>query len=117
LKCLTPEEISSGLDGAVAEKHNFHIESPLWYYILKEAQIQQQGNRLGQLGSCILAEVFIGLLEADSSSFLACNPEWQPTLPAQVPGTFTMSDLLNFVGELNPIGDRNANISVPVAVG
>lgn len=117
LKCLTPEEISSGLDGAVAEKHNFHLESPLWYYILKEAQIQQQGNRLGQVGSCILAEVFIGLLEADSSSFLACNPEWQPTLPAQVPGTFTMSDLLNFVGELNPIGDRNANISVPVAVG
>jgi len=116
-KPLTKTEICTGADGLVAEKHNFHIESPLWYYILKEAQIQQQGNRLGQVGSRILAEVFVGLLKADSSSFLACNPGWLPTLPAQVPGTFTMSDLLKFVGELNPIGDSTANISSPVAVG
>ncbi|MBV6625783.1 MAG: peroxidase [Rivularia sp. (in: Bacteria)] len=124
-KPLSKAEICTGTDGLVAEKHNFHIESPLWYYILKEAQIQQQGNRLGQVGSRILAEVFVGLLKADSSSFLACNPNWQPTLPAKNPGTFTMSDLLNFVGDINPIGsgprsngDRtanNANVSSHVA--
>lgn len=116
-KPLSPAEISTGLDGQVAQKHNFHIESPLWYYILKEAQIQQQGNRLGEVGSRILAEVFVGLLEADSSSFLASNPDWKPTLPAQVPGTFTMTDLLNFVGDLNPIGDRLLNTSSPATVG
>ncbi|MCJ8281266.1 MAG: hypothetical protein MJK14_15655 [Rivularia sp. ALOHA_DT_140] len=116
LNPLTSREISTGVDGIVAQKHNFHIESPLWYYILKEAQIQQQGNRLGQVGSRILAEVFVGLLKADSSSFVASNPGWQPTLPAKIPGTFTMSDLLTFVGELNPIGDRVGNVSSPVAV-
>ncbi|MGI2908207.1 peroxidase family protein [Tolypothrix sp. VBCCA 56010] len=106
LQPLTKAEISTGADGAVAVKHNFHIESPLWYYILKEAQVQGQGKRLGQVGSRILAEVFIGLLEADSSSFLVRCPDWKPILPAQNPGTFTMVDLLKFVGELNPIGDK-----------
>jgi hypothetical protein len=103
-KPLSQTEISKGADGAIAKKHNFHLESPLWYYILKEAQIQEQGKRLGQVGSRIIAEVFVGLLEADSSSFLARNPDWKPTLPAQKPGTFTMADLLKFVGDINPIG-------------
>jgi hypothetical protein len=106
LQPLTKAEISTGSDGAVAVKHNFHIESPLWYYILKEAQVQGQGKRLGQVGSRILAEVFVGLLEADSSCFLARCPDWKPILPAQNPGTFTMVDLLKFVGEINPIGDK-----------
>lgn len=102
---LTPEEIATGVDGEVAQKHNFHIETPLWYYILKEAQIQGRGENLGEIGSRIVAEVFVGLLELDSSSFLARKPEWLPTLPSQSPGTFTFVDLLNFVGEINPIGD------------
>ncbi len=104
LQPLSRAELSTGADGAVAVKNNFHIESPLWYYILKEAQIQGQGKRLGQVGSRILAEVFIGLLEGDSSSFLVRNPDWTPILPAQTPATFTMVDLLKFVGEINPIG-------------
>ncbi|WP_202895641.1 hypothetical protein [Iningainema tapete] len=103
---LSESEIATGPDGEVAAKHNFHIESPLWYYILKEAQIQGEGLRLGQVGSRILAEVFVGLLETDSSSFLARCPDWKPVLPAQHPGRFTMVDLLQFVGDINPIGDR-----------
>ncbi|MBU7581413.1 MAG: peroxidase [Nostoc sp. TH1S01] len=106
-KRLTRAEIASGPDGAVAVKHGFDIESPLWYYILKEAQIQAQGERLGQVGSRILAEVFVGLLEGDSSSYLVRNPDWKPTLPAQIPGTFTMADLLKFVGDLSPIDETN----------
>lgn len=103
-KPLSAADMSKGADGAVAVKHNFHVESPLWYYILKEAQIQGRGLRLGQVGSRILAEVFVGLLEADSSSFVVRNPEWKPTLPAQVNGTFTMADMLKFVNDVNPIG-------------
>jgi len=103
---LTPEELSQGPDGQIAAKHGFHIESPLWYYILKEAEVQGKGKRLGQVGSRIVAEVFVGLLEADSSSFLARNPNWKPILPGRVPGTFTMADLLTYVGDVNPIGDK-----------
>lgn len=101
---LTPSEIAQDPDGVVAAKHGFHIESPLWYYILKEAQIQGKGQRLGQVGSRILAEVFVGILESDSSSFLVRNPDWKPILPSQIRGTFTMADMLNFVGDVNPIG-------------
>jgi len=102
---LSPADIATGEDGKVAKEHGFDIESPLWYYILKEAEIQGNGERLGQVGSRIVAEVFVGLLQKDSSSFLARKPDWKPTLPAQNPGTFTMADLLRFVNDINPIGD------------
>jgi hypothetical protein len=111
-KPLSHEEIGSGPDGAVARKHGFTCETPLWYYILKEAQIQAQGKHLGQVGSRILAEVFVGLLEGDSGSFLARNPDWKPMLPAAIPGTFTMVDLLRFVDDLSPI-DQRSNIDKP----
>lgn len=107
---LTPEQIATGPDGAVAKKHGFDCETPLWYYILKEAQVQGQGLRLGQVGSRIVAEVFVGLLEGDSASFLSRNRDWKPTLPAAVPGTFTMADMLRFVDDLSPI-DNPANRS------
>ncbi|NEQ25624.1 MAG: peroxidase, partial [Microcoleus sp. SIO2G3] len=103
-KPLPKSKIAQGPDGKVAKKHKFDIESPLWYYILKEAQIQGKGKRLGQVGSRIVSEVFVGLLQADSSSFLARNPDWKPTLPAKELGTFTMADLLRFVDDINPIG-------------
>ncbi|NEQ28476.1 MAG: peroxidase, partial [Microcoleus sp. SIO2G3] len=105
LRPLTPDQIARGKDGKVAKKHGFDRETPLWYYILKEAQVQAQGLHLGQVGSRIVAEVFVGLLEGDSDSFLSRSPEWTPTLPAAVPGTFTLADMLKFVGDLSPIDD------------
>ena len=72
--------------------------APLWYYILKEAQVQAQGRRLGEVGGRIVAEVFLGLLEKDPSSFLRNAPTFQPFLPAAMAGTFTMPDLVTFAG-------------------
>jgi hypothetical protein len=40
--------------------------APLWYYILKEAQVQGGGHHLAQVGGRIVAEVFLGLLERTS---------------------------------------------------
>ena len=104
---LKPSDIARGPDGQVAQRHNLHIETPLWYYILKEAEIQGGGERLGQVGSRIVAEVFIGLLRADIGSYLSRKPNWKPVLPAKKKGDFTMADLLTFMGEINPIGDAN----------
>ncbi|WP_342087718.1 peroxidase family protein [Dyadobacter sp. OTU695] len=102
---LSPDQIATGADGAVAKAHDLHLETPLWYYILKEAEIQGSSTRLGEVGSRIVAEVLIGLLEADSSSFLARKPEWVPTLGPAGSGIFTLADLVKFVDEINPIGD------------
>jgi hypothetical protein len=102
---LSPKDIAKGPDGEVAAKHNLHLETPLWYYILKEAEQRGNSKHLGPVGSRILSEVFVGLLELDAGSFLASNPQWKPTLPAAKAGTFTMTDLLSFVGDLSPIND------------
>jgi hypothetical protein len=39
--------------------------TPLWYYLLKEAEVLENGVRLGPVGSRIVGEVFIGLLNAN----------------------------------------------------
>ncbi|GEP61582.1 peroxidase family protein [Reyranella soli] len=103
-KPLTPDEIAQGPDGAVAEKHGLHLQTPLWYYILKEAQVRGGGERLGPVGATLLAEVFIGLVHGDHQSYLwQRGPSWKPDLPSQKAGTFTMADLLRFVGDISPI--------------
>ncbi|HEU4781563.1 MAG TPA: hypothetical protein VFS58_16895 [Steroidobacteraceae bacterium] len=99
---LTAEEISQGPDGAVAKSLGFHKETLLWYYILKEAQVRGKGERLGPVGSRLVAEVFVGLVQGDDQSYLS-QKNWKPTLPAKVPGTFNMTDLLQFVGDISPI--------------
>jgi hypothetical protein len=72
--------------------------APLWYYLLKEARIQAQGEHLGQVGGRIVAEVFLGLLEKDQSSYLRNQPDWKPFLPAAAEGDFAMPDLIAFTG-------------------
>jgi hypothetical protein len=102
LSPLTPAEIATGPDGAVAAQKGFDTAAPLWYYILKEAQVRGQGERLGPVGARIVAEVFVGMVQGDKDSFLS-QPGWTPTLPAKTPGTFFMTDLLQFVGDISPI--------------
>jgi hypothetical protein len=101
---LSPAEIATGPDGAVAAAQGLDVQTPLWYYILKEAEVVESAKRLGPVGSRILAEVFVGLVQLDSQSYLAQNPAWTPELPGATPGDFTMVDLMNFMGEINPIG-------------
>ncbi|MDQ7909382.1 heme peroxidase family protein [Phytohabitans sp. ZYX-F-186] len=78
--------------------------APLWYYVLREAALHANGEHLGPVGGRIVAEVFLGLLAADPSSYLHTDPGWTPFLPAATPGEFTMVDLINFTGfGLTPI--------------
>ncbi len=73
-------------------------EAPLWYYLLREAEVDSQGRRLGPTGATVVAEVLVGLLAADPSSYLRAAPGWAPELPGREPGQFTMVDLLRFAG-------------------
>ena len=50
----------------------------LWYYILKEAEKEGNGNKLGSLGSLILCAVFAGLLKGDATSWVNMEPGWTP---------------------------------------
>jgi hypothetical protein len=88
---LTPEEIGSPRLGSTSD-------TPLLLYILKEAEVREGGERLGQVGGRIVAEVLLGLIGADEQSYMRADTEWTPTLPAAQPGQFTMVDLLRFAG-------------------
>ncbi len=80
------------------ESHGWSNETPLWYYILREAELRHGGERLGAVGGRIVAEVLLGLLVADPGSYLGAKPDWTPVLPSRQPGEFRMADLLVFAG-------------------
>jgi hypothetical protein len=89
----------SAQDTAELKRLGLDKSSPLWWYILKEALVQQKGQRLGQVGSRIVAEVFFGLLLSDPDSYWSKEPNWKPTFPRRDGTTgaaFTMTDLLTF---------------------
>jgi hypothetical protein len=73
-------------------------DTPLWFYLLREAEVVADGRHLGPTGGRIVAEVLVGLLKGDPSSFLRQEPAWKPDLPAAEKGTFTIVDLLRFAG-------------------
>jgi hypothetical protein len=90
--------------GDLADLKPYGLEerTPLWFYVLREAQLTQNGERLGPVGARIVGEVFIGLLQGDRASYLTQDPEWRPFLPtvdASKKGIdFAMVDLLRYAG-------------------
>ncbi|MGI8701619.1 MAG: hypothetical protein ACR2JU_10520 [Nocardioidaceae bacterium] len=69
-------------------------ETPLWFYVLKEAEVRCRGERLGAVGGRIVAEVLTAVIDLDETSYRACDPSWTPSLPAD--GSFGLGDLLAF---------------------
>ena len=88
---------STQLEELTAIHPSFVRSTPLWYYVLKEAEVFEQGLRLGPVGARVVAEVFIGLLHSDSDSFLNAADPFLPSF-GPTPGAFTIVDLLNFAG-------------------
>ncbi|MGA5463925.1 peroxidase family protein [Mycobacterium sp. NPDC050041] len=87
---LPPADLKDLTDFKLQER------TPLWFYVLREADVREDGKRLGPVGGRIVAEVFLGLLQGDPLSYLRQDPEWTPTLPAD--GEFGIVDLLRFAG-------------------
>jgi hypothetical protein len=90
---LTREE--SGLDGRGAE-------TPLWYYVLREAEVRAGGEHIGPVGGRIVSEVLIGLLDADPGSYRNSDPGWRPTLPSAEPDRYSTADLVVCATEPSP---------------
>jgi Animal haem peroxidase len=97
LPVLTPAQLE------VLTPYGMEKSTPLWYYILKEAEIMEKGLRLGPVGSRIVGEVFVGLLKADETSYLASRPNWTPVLPSATAGDFRITDMLTFAGVVPPL--------------
>lgn len=54
---------------AAVEHGRFHTRTPLWYYVLREAQVQKDGSSLGAVGSRLVAETLIGMIKYDPNSY------------------------------------------------
>jgi hypothetical protein len=85
----------SAIDLQDLEPFGLERSTPLWYYVLKEAELVEDGARLGPVGARIVAEVLVALLELDPQSYLRADPGWTPTFGAE---TFAMTDFLRFAG-------------------
>jgi Animal haem peroxidase len=88
---LTPDELRD------LKPYGFANRTPLWYYVLREAELRADGLTLGRVGGRIVAEVSIGLIQTDPSSYLVQKPAWTPTLTS-AGSSFRMKDFLTFAG-------------------
>ncbi len=71
--------------------------TPLWFYILREAEILGNGGEnLGPVGSTLLGECFFTILKHDESSYFNSQPNWTPML-AKRDGSFDFADMIKFV--------------------
>jgi len=86
---LTPID-PSDLDDL--EPFDLHRRTPLWFYILREAETMADGEHLGPVGGRIVAEVLTGLIRGDRQSYLRQDPDWTPTYGSN--DEFTVVDLL-----------------------
>jgi hypothetical protein len=59
---LTPDDLR------VLKPYGFDRSTPLWYYVLREAELRADGLTLGKVGGRIVAEVLIGLIQSDPRS-------------------------------------------------
>ena len=71
----------------------------MWFYILKEAELRHHGRHLGEVGSRIVAETFIGLAWYDHYSYVFQMPRWTPEDEGLgLPADLDMLALTEFVG-------------------
>ncbi len=84
---------------------DFCNHSPLWFYILMEACCQEKGERLGQVGSYIIASTIFTILANDKNSIFNWKDEngkhWKAHFGAKAsqneePMPYTMIDLLKY---------------------
>jgi hypothetical protein len=103
LPVLAPAQLHELAPYALDSRTTMDTATPLFYYVLKEAEVMEHGLRLGPIGARIVGEVFVGLLKEDRASYVSAMPGWRPTLPSAVHGDFRMTDLLRFAGVVPPL--------------
>jgi hypothetical protein len=111
---LLPKKIIAGKPYTkILEDFDLDQHTPLWFYILKEAEILKKGACLGPIGSWIVAKTIVGLIYASEFSILKAQDEngesWKPDLGQIKKTEFGMTDLLLFVNDLNPLGAVTAS--------
>lgn len=89
VRALTTAEITASPGGAAIHDKGYETQTPLWFYVLAEAQARGNGVRLGPVGSVIVAETLVGLIATDPESYWNAagsdDGRWHPA-DAGLPG-------------------------------
>ncbi len=102
LEILSEQDIlqnaSDELKGLIKDA-GYEKDTPLWYYILKEAEIQSNGNSLGHLGSWIVGQTIVGLIK-NGTGISVIRDNWSPSqsIIPQLRNTKNIMDLLIYAG-------------------
>ena len=101
-------EIEQVSDAARAAEPGLTNGTPLWYYMLKEAELvgrenadgsRLPGEGLGPVGATVVGETIIGLIELDERSWLGANRNWRPRNRSDDPSVelSTVGHILTYV--------------------
>lgn len=104
---------AKGLPADAIDNAQLANQTPLWFYILAEAEVNHAGESLGAVGSHILATTFVNLIAQSKTSILR-GPAWQPDARlVNQAGKFDMPQLLLVVDDLNPLEPKHM-IHLPI---
>ena len=105
-RLTTPELTADTCDhsGTVLREVGLEENTPLFYYLLKEAELRGGGIALGPVGSHIVSEVIQGALEADPDGYIsAVGPNWK--LPSWRFPSGSMRPIRSLIGVVQLVGD------------
>jgi Animal haem peroxidase len=90
--------------GSVLRSIGLEQNTPLFYYLLKEAELTAEGLTLGPVGSHIVSEVIHGALEADPDSYMCLvGPKWN--LPLWRFPSGSRRPINSLIGIVQVVGD------------
>jgi Animal haem peroxidase len=104
-KILATRLASAGFD-----PNYLAARTPLWLFILAEAEATQHSRRLGELGSHIVDEFLLGSLRCDEASILYAAPGdlqgWGPTATIAQTRRYSMPELIAYLQGYAMVGGQ-----------
>lgn len=92
---LAEADLTSGATGDALRAAGYVAHTPLWFYVLKEAEVRHAGLRLGPLGTHLVAGTIAGLIVHDPDSVWntpgAQDGRWHPVDGARASGVLVDS--------------------------
>ena len=105
--CLSSSDLTRNTcdhSGSVLRDTGLEDKTPLFYYLLKEAEVYGSAETLGPVGSYIVAHVINEALETDPSGYMSVvGPEWK--LPSWQFPSGSRGEINSLIGVIRVIGD------------
>jgi Animal haem peroxidase len=106
--CLSSSELTtdtSNRSGSVLGSTGLERNTPLFFYVLKEAELRARGLTLGPIGSHIVSEVIQSALETDPDGYMAkMGPRWE--LPRWRFPSGARRPVNSLIGVIRLVGDE-----------